>query len=97
MQELSSKEQRFICLRQDRVYYGGMLLSYALYTLSESMERKYTLCVTYDEERATCEVGEDLLFAVDCYEVLLQGRVTPCSLTEVVDDLCYLNKKRGKF
>lgn len=84
-------------IMEDTVRYGGMLLKYSLGVHCRADGRSFEILVVNGDERCSCQVGEDLLFATDCYRSLLWGRVTPCSAQDVIEDLSYLRKNHRKM
>lgn len=74
-------------LEQETVAFGGMLLEYRFWLASGSEER-FRVSVTLGSESAEYGLGDRLAPALERYRLLVRGRVTPCCLQEVLEELC---------
>lgn len=81
-----SNEHKTILLAQETVSFGGMLLDYRLVACQSPSER-FRICVASGDERVESVIGNDLEAALRTYRTVLQGRVTPCALEDVMYDL----------
>ena len=72
-------------LMQENIYYDGLCLQYQL--RQNIPETTFLLSVRYKNDFAEIDLGDDLCFASDCYRLVRNGGVTPCTLADVVDDL----------
>ena len=82
---MEKRENRRI-LAEEAIAYGGMLLRYRLIDRMEENGRFHVVAAN----GAECEevsVGNDICFAADCYRAVRDGRVTPCTLDDVIRDL----------
>ncbi len=75
-------------LKEESVYFGGMGLRYRLSARSADGICQYSIGVGLGCEYCEMGVGQDLELAITYYHRIVQGRVTPCSLGDVLQDLC---------
>lgn len=81
------------CLEEECVLFGGMLLRYRLEKERESgSDSGFSVRVNLGNEECVASLGSNLSFALDCYRMLVCGRVTPCTLNDVVEDWNYEGK-----
>ncbi len=78
-----------VLLSEDRIYFGGMNLTYRLSVCTGRSLHRYRIEVQKEDEFAAAEVGNDLERALSCYRSIVRGIVTPCTLEEVVRELQY--------
>ena len=74
-------------LTEETVGFGGMLLEYSLLGYPVRGDR-FRICVLLGSERAEFGVGNNLERALSIYRTVVRGRVTPCGLEDVLQDLC---------
>lgn len=74
-------------LTEETVGFGGMLLEYSLLGYPVRGDR-FRISVLLGSERAEFSVGNDLERALGIYRTIVRGRVTPCGLGDVLQDLC---------
>ena len=74
-------------VEEETVRYGGMLLQYHLLICKDEAER-YRIRVSLGEETAEYCIGDRVEVALERYRKLVRGRVTPCCLGEVLEELC---------
>ena len=74
-------------LTEETVGFGGMLLEYSLLGYPVRADR-FRICVLLGSERAEFSVGNNLERALRIYRTVVRGRVTPCGLSDVLQDLC---------
>ena len=75
-------------LKEEHVYFGGMGLTYRLSARSIEGVCQYSIGVGFGSEYREMDVGQDLELAVTYYRSIVSGRVTPCALEDVLQDLC---------
>lgn len=75
-----------IVLTQEAVCFGGMLLDYRLVAYHSQTER-FRIRITSGAETVESTVGNDIEAALRAYRAILNGRVTPCGLEDVMYDL----------
>ncbi len=75
-----------------RVQYGGMSLCYRLLVIEDVSDRRYAVEATLGDERERASLGSDPKTAIDVFERVSAGAVTPCVLEEVVEDLLMSEK-----
>ena len=83
------QNEKMISLTEDHIYFGGMHLSYRLLITVGERFHLYRIRAEFGEEFDEVEVGSDLSQAMFCYQSVVRGGVTPCTLEEVVRDLKY--------
>ena len=88
------KEERRI-LADDTTLCGGMLLRHRLIDTDDAAGRFHLLAAN-GAECTEISVGDDIVFATDCYRSVRDGGVTPCTLEEVVEDLRTVAVNFGK-
>ena len=76
-------------LLEEHVYFGGMNLTYQLQVHIGNTVNRYRIRVIKDSESAEAELGTDLLSALQCYQKIVLGTVTPCGLEDVMHELRY--------
>lgn len=89
MKRTNGLEARTIVLTEDHVYFGGMCLSYELHMVEGAACRRFRIRVAKAEEFSEGELGCDLFRAVEYYQRVVRGTVTPCTLEDVLQDLQY--------
>ncbi|MBQ9773267.1 MAG: hypothetical protein IJW49_11955 [Clostridia bacterium] len=89
MKQADGKSREGILLTEDHIYFGGMHLTYQLYVLAKRTYRLFRIRVEKAEEFAEGELGNDLKKAIELYQSILEGTVTPCTLEDVLLDLQY--------
>ena len=89
MKQADVKSREGILLTEDHVYFGGMHLTYRLYAFAKRTHRCFRIRVEMEEEFAEGALGTDLKRAVERYQRILDGTVTPCALDDVLQDLQY--------
>ena len=80
------KREGEIVLAEETVCFGGMLLRYRLMA-GESEINRFSILITKGRERSTAGLGNDVNRAVQFYNMVVAGRVTPCGLQDVMYDL----------
>ena len=70
---------------------GGLFVEYRLEQTVSATESGYYLTLFGAGDFGRISVGEDLLFAVECYRTAVQGCVTPCAIADIVSDLRFLH------
>ena len=78
-----------ITLCEDHVYFGGMQLTYRLLLLPGEVMHDYSISISLGKETCEAEAGSDLLLAIEHYQRIREGRVTPCALDDVMQELRY--------
>lgn len=81
-----TNDTKAVVVAQETVSFGGMLLDYRLLACQSPTER-FRICITSGSERVESVIGSDIEFALRAYRMILQGRVTPCALEDVMYDL----------
>jgi len=76
-------------LTEEHVYFGGMNLTYQLLVLAEKGMSCYRIRVLKNEEFDEAELGTDLMRAINRYQMIVRGTVTPCALQDVMHELQY--------
>ena len=79
--------QDAVTLAEETISFGGMLLEYRLLVRNTYADR-FRVTVALGEERAESGVGNDIEAALGRFRSVVHGRVTPCTLSEVLCDLC---------
>ncbi|MBQ8310370.1 MAG: hypothetical protein IJX80_05085 [Clostridia bacterium] len=79
------------CMRltEEHIYFGGMNLTYQLLAFSEKGLSRYRIRIVKNEESDVADLGTDLVRAVERYQMLVRGIVTPCALQDVIQELLY--------
>ncbi len=89
MRNSDAKGTRQVLLTEDHIYFGGMSLTYELHMVMGEACRRFRIRVAKSEEFCEAEVGCDLFRAVEYYQSVVGGTVTPCTLEDVLQDLQY--------
>ncbi len=76
-------------LAEDHIYFGGMHLDYRLIAVQADGVRHFSVFIAKDGEKAVADVGGVLFRAMEIYQRIVRGGVTPCTLEEVIADLRY--------
>ena len=86
MEEQACAKCRMV-IEEEAVRYGGMILQYCLLICKGEAER-FRIRVSVGVEAAEYGIGDCLDTALEYYRILVRGRVTPCCLGEVLEELC---------
>lgn len=89
--------ENLIVLTEENVCFGGMLIRYRLAVQNGAKNERFRLTIAKGEECCTADAGDDLFFAVDAYQKIVRGRVTPCTLEDVMADLRQSDTKFQKM
>ncbi len=89
MKTSALNSQNRITLHEEHVYFGGMNLAYQLMLSRGEELHSFCIRVSKGSEVREVDVGTDLSRALSWYEAIVRGRVTPCTLEEVLRDLQY--------
>ena len=73
-------DRRMVTLLEEYIHFGGMTLGYRLLYCTDGTLRKYLIRVQGDHAACVREVGEELSRALECYQSVIRGAVTPFSL-----------------
>ena len=79
-----------ITLCEDHVCFGGMQLIYRLLLLPGEAMHQYSVSISLKEETCKSNAGNELLRAMEYYQRIREGRVTPCGLDDVMQELQYV-------
>ena len=85
-----------IVLTQNVVRFGGMQLQYMLRVRVGDPINRFDIKIMKDDEHAIAEAGDRLEYAMDCYQRIVSGIVTPCTLEDVMKDFEYSRIKFEK-
>ena len=86
---MKNQQERRICrvtLEEETVSFGGMLLKYQLF-VRNCEEGRFLIHVQSGDEHMEAVLGNRVDSALKLYHAIVRGRVTPCGLQDVVDDL----------
>ncbi len=83
--ELSAGRLTLVLLREDHANVAGDVARYRLYEGCFASSQYYVE-VTFAGERSAAYLGEDGTRAIDAYEAILDGTVTPCTLQAITED-----------
>ena len=86
MQTKPCNTEGAITLAEETISFGGMLLEYRLLVRNTYADR-FRILITSGSERAEGGLGNEIGTALDCYRLVVDGRVTPCALEDVMYDL----------
>ncbi len=78
-----------ITLTEESRYFGGMNLKYQLLLRVGNPFHHFYIRVEKDGEFDCADAGMDLEKALQYYQKIVFGAVTPCALQDVLADLCY--------
>ncbi len=76
-----------LILMEEQVLFGGLSLMYRFFATGTGNDVEYGISVELGSETATQMLGNRLLRAWELYHSIKRGAVTPCSLSEVVNDI----------
>lgn len=62
-------------------------VGYRLYRLKRSGKIVYQIYAGYRRDRIYCSVGSDRVVAESIFAAIVKGKVTPCSLKYIIEDL----------
>ena len=82
MMHQESAEQ--ICTAQYRV--GNIEVKAVLFACHHSLAERYGILLEQPGERAYCDLGTDLMQARKLYFDVAFGKVTACTLSDIVED-----------
>ena len=88
-----AKSSRGILLSEQTIGTAELSLTYRLSVSDNPTHRTFYLTVISEDDSQTVALGNDLHCAVSLLETLQRGFVTPCSLTDVLDDLQFTKKR----
>ena len=66
---------------------GGRNVTYVLFEIAEEKGVRYALCACEEDYSALYTVGSDRAAAEDMFELICDGEVAPCTLSDVMDDI----------
>ena len=89
MKRFDHRETQQVLLTEDHVYFGGMSLTYELHMVLGEPCRRFRIRVAKAEEFSEEDIGCDLFRAVEFFQSVVKGIVTPCTLGDVLQDLQY--------
>ena len=78
-----------ITLCEDHVCFGGMQLIYRLLLVPGDVMHQYSISISLGGETCEADTGNELLRALEHYQRIHEGRVTPCGLEDVMQELRY--------
>ncbi len=78
-----------VLLARENVYFGGMNLTYQLLVCTGGELCSFLIRVRKDGEMCEAGLGIDLARALQYYQSIVRGTVTPCALEEFLEDLQY--------
>lgn len=81
------KAELGIVLKEEQVLFGGLSIYYRFCVRAEKGEPRFLIAVTLGEENAVREIGTHLMRALNTYQKIVGGAVTPCSLDDVLADI----------
>ncbi len=77
-----------VTLKERSVQCQGLSLKYRLNVICEAHDTHYEVEVALDgRECARATVGGDIEIALTLFDAICQGTVTPCALTEIIDEM----------
>ena len=86
MNSFAESHDRLIVLKEEQVLFGGLSLYYRFTVESLGGEPRFGIFVDLDREQARGDLGNTLPRAWDRYLRIVNGAVTPCSLSDVLTD-----------
>ncbi len=87
MNGLKQKQNvRLIVLKEEQVLFGGLSLDYRFTVESMRGEPRFGINVEMGAETAGGYLGNNLTRAWNLYTTIVKGAVTPCSLSDVLED-----------
>lgn len=89
MEQSNHSLEAFPILMEEHVYFGGMNLTYQLLVHIGGKVNRYRIRVIKDTEAEEAELGTDLSGALQRYQRIVNGTVTPCALEDVMHELWY--------
>ena len=84
----ASNRREEVTLTEEAVTRHGLQMTYRLDLIDPRQAKILRISVSCDTEHCAVEVGRDPRRAVALYETVLRGFVTPCTLSDVICDLC---------
>lgn len=79
------EKMQITCLEEEKTLLCGKPLQYRMECLTGE-QTLYSVSIRYGEEERSAILGMYLEFAYDCFRELVCGRVTPCTLPEIISD-----------
>jgi len=76
-----------VLVKRDAVYFGGMNLSYQLFLCRKGIVNSFQICVQREGERCDGNLGTDIARALDSYQSIVRGGVTPSALDAVIKEM----------
>ena len=84
----TNEKKQEMTLTEAFVMVAGLRCRYRLVAAEDEVTRiTFRIVIATDCEETVALVGDDLWRATDWFERILAGRVTPCGLHDVVEDL----------
>lgn len=86
MKQYCRKQKReMLLLCKERILITTETAEYRLY--ADGAEREYVFYLRFGKVRRTLALGTDLAYALDFYQSMVRGKVTPCTLGDILEDL----------
>ena len=82
---MKKRDERRI-LAEDTAMAGGMSLRFRL-TDSGAGEDRFHICAEHGNHCVDVALGNDVVFAAECYRAVREGKVLACTLEDVIADL----------
>lgn len=85
MKQYCRKQKReMLLLCKDSILIGSEPAEYRLY--AHGKQEMYVFCLRLGRERKVLAVGNDIAYALSFYKLMLKGKVTPCTLEDILED-----------
>ena len=89
LHQQNRREIARIALREETRNSLGYPLRYRLYLSGSEEHPHFLIEVASREEESEIALGDDLFRAIDYFHRIVRGEVTPCTLSEIGEDLAY--------
>ena len=81
-----------LLIREEQILLLGIPMVYRLHAVEEGESSRFYISVVAPNEQCEVDAGSDLLRALGCYRRIVRGSVTPCTLSEIFQDIQYLDE-----
>ncbi len=79
--------KEMLILAEEQVLFGGLSIMYRFFACGQGSQVQFGIRVELGDEVSEHSLGNRLLRALELYQRIKGGAVTPCSLPEVIADI----------
>ena len=86
---MSLNRKKELLIQTDTKTVCGIELTYRLIAVQKAKGARFLIVVNSREEQAGAEIGHELFRAMELYRIIVDGSVTPCTLSDILEDFAY--------